>query len=78
MFFPPCVKADTASTFRKYMTDMNKIDKPKKLIDVNQFNELVSRLNHSVACKTISKKTAEQIIKDAANLLFKGRNIIEK
>ena len=57
---------------------MNKIDKPKKLIDIDQFNELISGLNHSVACKTLSKKTAEQIIKDAARLLFKGRNIIEK
>jgi len=57
---------------------MNKIDKPKKQIDVDQFNELVSRLNHSVACKTLSKKTAEAIIKDAARVLFKERNIIEK
>ena len=63
---------------RSVKIKMNKIDKPKKLIDVDQFNELVSRLNHSVTCKTLSKKTAETIIKDAAKILFRERNIIEK
>ena len=63
---------------REVKIKMNKIDKPKKLLDVDQFNELVSRLNHSVFCKTLSKKTAEAIIKDAARVLFKERNIIEK
>ena len=63
---------------REVKKQINKIDKPKKLIDVDQFNELISRLNHSVACKTLSKKTAEVIIKDAAKILFRERNIIEK
>ena len=47
--------------------------KQKKIGNLKEFSELISTLNHAVACKSISKEFAEQIIKLVADTLFKGK-----